>query len=105
MYALGLVHANHGGDVVNYISTALKNNNGKFVVHIVTQTFFAHLGQMFCFFFFAIGNEIVQHGSCLGLGLAAMASGNETVYDELKNVLYMDSAVAGEGTTNFPTKK
>ena len=42
------------------------------------------------------GNEIVQHGACLGLGLAAFASGNDEVYDELRNVLFTDSTVAGE---------
>jgi 26S proteasome regulatory subunit N2 len=43
-------------------------------------------------------NEAVQHGICLGLGLTAMGSGNEAVYDELKNTLFnnADSAVIGE---------
>lgn len=69
LYALGLIHANHGANVVSYIQKALND---------------------------ASGNEIVQHGACLGLGVAAMATGNEDVYDNLKNILYMDSAVAGE---------
>lgn len=29
-------------------------------------------------------NEVVQHGACLGLGLAAMGTANEELYDELK---------------------
>lgn len=41
--------------------------------------------------------EIVQHGAALGLGVAAMASGLEDVFEELMNLLYHhDSAVAGE---------
>lgn len=64
-------------------------------------------------------NEIVQHGACLGLGVAAMATQNfgkiplfkayvyvynanlsrllyADIFEDLKNVLYTDSAVAGE---------
>mmetsp|Transcript_3610 Transcript_3610/g.10844 ORF Transcript_3610/g.10844 Transcript_3610/m.10844 type:complete len:1016 (+) Transcript_3610:101-3148(+) len=48
----------------------------------------------------AQNNEVVQHGACLGLGLAAMGSwdGNEEgeIYDELKQTLFTDNAVAGE---------
>lgn len=46
-------------------------------------------------------NDIVKHGACLGLGLSAMATwnGDDTeneYYDELRSVLYTDSAVASE---------
>ncbi|PXF44863.1 26S proteasome non-ATPase regulatory subunit 1-like [Gracilariopsis chorda] len=46
-------------------------------------------------------NEVVKHGACLGLGLSAMASWDgknreSEFYEELKNVLYTDSAVASE---------
>ncbi|KAJ1554728.1 proteasome regulatory particle base subunit, partial [Cladochytrium tenue] len=69
LFALGLIHANHGNDeVVNYISGILSG----------TQS------------------EIIQHGACLGLGVAAMASAKEETYNSLKNVLFTDSAVAGE---------
>ncbi len=73
LYALGLIHANQGGevgrDVVSYIRSALKN---------------------------AGNNEAVVHGACLGLGLATMATGVPEIYEELKETLYQDSAVAGE---------
>ncbi len=73
LYALGLIHANQGGevgrDVVSYIRNALKNS-----------------GQ----------NEPVVHGACLGLGLTTMATGVPEIYEELKEILYQDSAVAGE---------
>lgn len=41
-------------------------------------------------------NETVQHGACLGLGLASMSTGGAELYEELKNTLYTDSANAGE---------
>ena len=36
--------------------------------------------------------EVVQHGGALGLGVAGMATGDEGIYDDLKGVLYTDSA-------------
>ncbi|KAK4537155.1 hypothetical protein CDCA_CDCA11G3180 [Cyanidium caldarium] len=59
-------------------------------------------------------NEVVQHGGCLGLGLAALGVGRADeadgapgdadavaaedgeIFQELRNVLYTDSALAGE---------
>lgn len=41
-------------------------------------------------------NENIQHGVALGLGLVSMATNDDNVYRELKNVLFSDSAVAGE---------
>lgn len=74
LYALGLIHSNRGGagdnsSTINYLSQALKD---------------------------AGNDETTQHGACLGLGLAAMATGHERTYEELKTVLYFDMAVAGE---------
>jgi 26S proteasome regulatory subunit N2 len=40
--------------------------------------------------------QVTQHGACLGLGLAALGTEDEVVFEEIKNVLYTDSAVAGE---------
>ena len=70
LYALGLIHANHGGEHADFILEALKN----------TQ------------------NEVVQHGACLGLGLSAMATGRDDLVDDLlKRVIYeTDNAIAGE---------
>lgn len=74
LYALGLIHANKGGEghstTISYLSEALRNGGN---------------------------NEIVQHGACLGIGLAAMATGNEELFESLRAVLFTDSAVAGEG--------
>ena len=41
-------------------------------------------------------SQVTQHGACLGLGLAALGTGDEEVFEDLKGVLYTDSAVAGE---------
>lgn len=41
----------------------------------------------------ATSTETIQHGACLGLGLAGLGSQDEEIYEDLKNVLYMDSAV------------
>jgi 26S proteasome regulatory subunit N2 len=75
-YALGLIHANKGGSgdaaAISYLTDALNN---------------------------AGNNEIVQHGACLGLGLAAMATGNENIFNQLKGAVYTDSATAGEGAS------
>ncbi len=69
LMALGLIHANHGGEMTDYLLNALRN---------------------------ATGSEIVQHGACLGLAVTAMSSLNAEVYAELQTVLSSDSAVAGE---------
>ncbi|KAJ3217761.1 proteasome regulatory particle base subunit [Dinochytrium kinnereticum] len=68
LFALGLIHANHGAGVLDYLTNALKN----------TQT------------------ENIQHGACLGLGVAGMATGSDAIYEDLKNIMFSDSAVAGE---------
>lgn len=74
LYALGLIHANKGGSgdsaTITYLSDALRNGGN---------------------------SEIVQHGACLGIGLAAMATGSEELFESLRAVLFTDSAVAGEG--------
>jgi len=68
LYALGLIHSSHGKDKVPYLLEALKCEN-----------------------------EIVQHGACLGLGLCAMATANDAIYETLKTIVFKtDNAVAGE---------
>ncbi|XP_047333495.1 26S proteasome non-ATPase regulatory subunit 1 homolog A-like [Impatiens glandulifera] len=68
LYALGLIHANHGEGIKQFLRDSLRNTNV----------------------------EVIQHGACLGLGLAALGTADEDIYDDIKNVLYVDSAVAGE---------
>ncbi|KAL1524590.1 hypothetical protein AB1Y20_019480 [Prymnesium parvum] len=69
LYALGIIHANHGAEIRSYLLEALRN---------------------------AGTNETVQHGAALGVGIAAMATEDDELYEELKGVLFNDSAVAGE---------
>jgi 26S proteasome regulatory subunit N2 len=71
LFALGLINAGvgRGLTVENYLRDALKAAQG----------------------------EIVQHGAALGLGVAGIGGRNADVYDDLKQVLFSDSAVAGEG--------
>ena len=38
----------------------------------------------------------VKHGACLGIGLAAMGTARQDIYEELKNNLHKDDAVTGE---------
>ncbi|KAL4984048.1 armadillo-type protein [Aspergillus falconensis] len=68
LYALGLIYANHGGMAVDYIRDQFKKAT----------------------------EEVIQHGGALGLGVAGMATGDEGIYDDLRNVLYTDSALNGE---------
>ncbi|RKO98605.1 hypothetical protein CXG81DRAFT_15699 [Caulochytrium protostelioides] len=69
LFALGLIHANYAGaSVLQFLTGHLKS----------TQS------------------EVIQHGACLGIGVAGMASANEEVYEVLKTILFSDSAVAGE---------
>merc|ERR1719394_800033 len=70
LYALGLIHANHGGDITEYLLGQLKEAS--------------------C--------EKVKHGGCLGLGLAAMGTHRADVYEQLKFCLYQDDAVTGEAS-------
>ncbi|OJJ71188.1 hypothetical protein ASPBRDRAFT_605661 [Aspergillus brasiliensis CBS 101740] len=68
LYAYGLIFANHGGMAVPVIRDYFKKAT----------------------------DEVIQHGGALGLGVAGMASGDEGLYEDLRNVLYTDSAVNGE---------
>ncbi|XP_044739482.1 26S proteasome non-ATPase regulatory subunit 1 [Chrysoperla carnea] len=68
LYALGLIHANHGANIIDYLLGQLKDAQ----------------------------NEMVRHGGCLGLGLAAMGTHRQDVYEQLKFNLYQDDAATGE---------
>ncbi|XP_018493833.1 26S proteasome non-ATPase regulatory subunit 1 [Galendromus occidentalis] len=68
LYALGLIHAHHGGAIIDYLMNQLKD----------------------------APNEVIRHGGCLGLGLAAMCTHRQDVYEQLKFNLYQDDAVSGE---------
>ncbi|KAM3268507.1 hypothetical protein P3S67_031448 [Capsicum chacoense] len=70
LYALGLIHANHGEGIKQFLCDSLRSTNV----------------------------EVIQHGACLGLGLAALGTADEDIYDDIKTILYTDGAVAGEAS-------
>uniref|UniRef100_K3WVQ1 Uncharacterized protein n=1 Tax=Globisporangium ultimum (strain ATCC 200006 / CBS 805.95 / DAOM BR144) TaxID=431595 RepID=K3WVQ1_GLOUD len=76
LYAMGLIHANKGFSgsgskaTMDYLKNALKNTSA---------------------------DETVQHGACLGVGLCGLASHDIEIYEDLKTIMFTDSAVAGEG--------
>ncbi|KAJ3350230.1 proteasome regulatory particle base subunit [Allomyces javanicus] len=67
LYALGLMNANHA-QPLDYLRESLKGST----------------------------EEVLQHGACLGIGVSGMATGNLEIYEDLKNTLFADSAIAGE---------
>lgn len=79
LYGLGIIFAGHGREVIDYLRKHLVEGGGS--------------GS-------SQGSEaeVVLHGAALGVGVAGMASGSVPIYEELKNVLFSDSAIAGEGT-------
>jgi 26S proteasome regulatory subunit N2 len=85
LYALGLIAASGGRDVAMPNSEGGTSDAKEYLYNALRN---------------ANNNEVVQHGACLGLGLASMASwdgvGESDIYDELKTVLGMDAAVASE---------
>ena len=68
LYALGLIHANHGQKIIEYLQEQLTGAS----------------------------NEVIQHGGCLGLGLAAMGTARADVFDLLLQHLHKSDAVIGE---------
>ncbi|XP_014666244.1 PREDICTED: 26S proteasome non-ATPase regulatory subunit 1-like [Priapulus caudatus] len=68
LFALGMIHANHGGKTTDYLLNQLKDAT----------------------------TDMVRHGAALGLGLAAMGTARQDVYDQLKMNLLQDDAVTGE---------
>lgn len=82
LYALGLIFAGHGRQVLDYLRQFLAEQG-----ETATQAGPSLHGQDL---------EVVYHGASLGVGVAGMASGNVELYEELRNILFSDSAVAGE---------
>ncbi|KJE92162.1 proteasome 26S subunit [Capsaspora owczarzaki ATCC 30864] len=78
LFALGLIHANHGKKAIPFLVEQLKN-----ATHSRTD-------EGYC------EGDIVRHGGSLGLGLAAMGTATPELFGELRAVLNTDSAVAGE---------
>jgi len=97
LFALGLISAT-GGRIQDAEELTLKALTGDSASVRSSQNIPAYLLTALRN---ASSNEIIQHGACLGLGLSVMSSWNgdtdeNEIYEELKNVLFADSAVAGE---------
>uniref|UniRef100_A0A7S1TLY8 26S proteasome regulatory subunit RPN2 C-terminal domain-containing protein n=1 Tax=Erythrolobus australicus TaxID=1077150 RepID=A0A7S1TLY8_9RHOD len=97
-YALGLISATSGSaDQAGEHGRALLYGSG----NSYTKDPFSATKYLLVGLREASSNEIIQHGGCLGLGLAAMgtwdgSSEENEIYEELKGVLFSDSAVSGE---------
>ena len=68
LYALGLIYANHGAEIIEFLKNKLM----------------------------AAEDKVVQHGGALGIGAAAMATGSMDTYEQLRDKLYVDNAESGE---------
>jgi len=77
LYALGIIHANHGQEVTGFLLDEL--NKARQSAHTAPQA-----------------SEVIQHGACLGLGLTAMATGNLDIFRTLLEIVKLENAVAGE---------
>lgn len=75
LYALGLIFAGHGRETIDYLRKHIVENGSSAGTEDV---------------------DILLHGASLGVGVAGMGSRNEDIYEELKVVLYSDSATSGE---------
>jgi len=76
LYALGLIHGSHSGS-----SAEKKNETTDFLMN--------HLRN-------SHANEPISHGAALGVGLTALGTNKLEVINELKELIYTDSAVSGE---------
>ena len=79
LYALGLIHGSRAGsstekraEACAFLRKHLRNSHA---------------------------NEVISHGAALGVGLTSFGSSNLEVVNELKELLYTDSAVAGEAAS------
>jgi 26S proteasome regulatory subunit N2 len=79
LYALGLIHGSHAGS-----STEKRLEASTFLRK--------HLRN-------SHANEVISHGAALGVGLTSFGSADLEVVSELKELLYTDSAVAGEAAS------
>ena len=97
LYALGLIHANHGEGIKQFLRDSLRSTNVE--VLILKQWQYFSEPRKFNYhkcLYWDFWVQVIQHGACLGLGLAALGTADEEIYDDIKTVLYTDSAVAGE---------
>lgn len=76
LFALGIIHGSHAG------SSAVKRQETAALLR-------SHLRA-------SHANEVISHGAALGVGLTSMGTSDLSTINDLKELLYTDSAVAGE---------
>lgn len=81
LYGLGLIYAGHGKEVIDYLRKHVVENAGGAGANDLSENQEV---------------DVILHGACLGVGVAGMGLGSMDIYEELKTVLYADSAVSGE---------
>eukprot|EP00002_Diphylleia_rotans_P010727 TRINITY_DN2128_c0_g1_i1.p1 TRINITY_DN2128_c0_g1~~TRINITY_DN2128_c0_g1_i1.p1 ORF type:complete len:924 (-),score=197.48 TRINITY_DN2128_c0_g1_i1:620-3391(-) len=74
LYALGIIHAGQGEAVIPTLSENLVATIDNAMPNI----------------------DVLQHGACLGLALAGMATWDQTLYEQIQPLLTTEKAVAGE---------
>ena len=42
------------------------------------------------------GVQVVQHGACLGIGIAGLGNNDSEIFEVIKNIMYTDGAISGE---------
>ena len=91
--AVDLYYANHGEEIKQCIRDSLRSTNVEVCLLLYVYYIFILEPKRKVII---ILMQVVKHGACLGLGLAALGTAGENIYDDIKNVLHADSAVAGE---------
>lgn len=76
LYALGLIHGSHAGSAADKRKEAHE--------YLLNHLRVSH------------ANEPISHGAALGIGLTGLGTNSLTALNELKEILYTDSAVSGE---------
>jgi len=110
LYALGLIHTSHGRDVRQFLLDSLRASQnevgGWFGGYDAMGrqarrqfTGWCHaprptLTELVVFLPppMLAPSQVIQHGACLGLGIAALGTEDEEAFEDIKNVLYMDNA-------------
>eukprot|EP01126_Amoeba_proteus_P011686 TRINITY_DN1475_c0_g1_i16.p1 TRINITY_DN1475_c0_g1~~TRINITY_DN1475_c0_g1_i16.p1 ORF type:complete len:623 (+),score=162.68 TRINITY_DN1475_c0_g1_i16:1338-3206(+) len=91
LFALGLIHSNQGNPkIISYLLQQLRNLDLLYLQKGNNNPVPGSLDP-------EKKKEVVQHGAALGLGLAAMGTANQEVFEELKHLCFTPkAAVAGE---------
>ena len=111
---LGLIHAGQSENVHDFLLEALRNaGTGMYSVYFLTVSsrcsFFCFLSVFinvkvivkqtrphFKTFFTLPPDETIQHGACMGIGIAGMGSASPESYEAVRTILHSDSANGGE---------